>query len=202
MHAYLLIGTNDQELDSKTKTVTQKLAADLMEFPLSKIEDVRALSRFTRLKLGRPTAIYIKGIEDSTHEALNAFLKSLEEPQENLIFILTASSQAKVLPTIVSRCQVIYVKSEKLKIKNEQAQEFEKMSADKRLVFVDEIKKREEATEFLNELISFWHKKLVKGEENYQNLANKLKKTTYALNALYSNGNVLLQLTNFVISIS
>ncbi len=37
----------------------------------------------------------------------NAFLKTLEEPQENCCFILLASSRHMVLPTIISRCQVL-----------------------------------------------------------------------------------------------
>ena len=41
-----------------------------------------------------------------THAA-NAFLKTLEEPQENLVLILLARTKESVLPTIVSRCQVV-----------------------------------------------------------------------------------------------
>src|SRR5690625_7732943 len=40
-------------------------------------------------------------------EAVNAFLKLLEEPSENVMFILTSSRPEQLLPTIVSRCQEI-----------------------------------------------------------------------------------------------
>jgi DNA polymerase-3 subunit delta' len=43
--------------------------------------------------------------------AANAFLKILEEPPENLIFILISSNQDEILPTITSRCQLIRFKS-------------------------------------------------------------------------------------------
>lgn len=50
--------------------------------------------------------------EDMTQEAANAFLKTLEEPEENTVMILTASSRDSVLPTILSRCILIKVKDE------------------------------------------------------------------------------------------
>lgn len=46
-------------------------------------------------------------VEAATVEALNSLLKFLEEPSNNVIAILTTQSLDKVLPTIVSRCQVV-----------------------------------------------------------------------------------------------
>ncbi len=40
-------------------------------------------------------------------EAANALLKTLEEPPEGTLFILVTSEQSKLLPTIVSRCQIV-----------------------------------------------------------------------------------------------
>ena len=40
-----------------------------------------------------------------TNEASNAFLKTLEEPPEHIIFILATTEPSKILPTIISRCQ-------------------------------------------------------------------------------------------------
>ena len=40
-------------------------------------------------------------------QAANAFLKTLEEPPENVVFILLGRTKDAVLPTIVSRCQVV-----------------------------------------------------------------------------------------------
>ncbi len=49
----------------------------------------------------------IDGIDGFTREAANSFLKTLEEPQKNTLIILTSSNWQAVLPTIVSRCQLI-----------------------------------------------------------------------------------------------
>ncbi|MFN3411729.1 MAG: hypothetical protein ACK4YF_06200 [Exilispira sp.] len=62
--------------------------------------------------------ILIDNIELMQDESANSFLKTLEEPDNNLIFILTSSSKASILPTILSRC-VIYeidrIKEDELK---------------------------------------------------------------------------------------
>jgi len=56
---------------------------------------------------GRRTVIVITGVDTMRKESANAFLKLLEEPSENLLFILTASKTDQLLPTIISRCQQI-----------------------------------------------------------------------------------------------
>ncbi|HQQ19710.1 MAG TPA: hypothetical protein PK520_06435 [Exilispira sp.] len=42
-------------------------------------------------------------------ESANAFLKTLEEPSSNLIFIMTANSRMQILPTILSRCSIFEI---------------------------------------------------------------------------------------------
>ncbi len=56
---------------------------------------------------GRKTIIIITDIENMRKEAANAFLKLLEEPSENLMFLLTTQHTEALLPTITSRCQHI-----------------------------------------------------------------------------------------------
>lgn len=77
------------------------------------IESVRDLEHFLSLKVPRPTkfnrAIIIEDADNLTHEAQNALLKTLEEPPEATIIILTASHQQALLPTINSRVQTISV---------------------------------------------------------------------------------------------
>lgn len=51
--------------------------------------------------------LVVRGAEDLAEEGANTLLKTLEEPPPAVIFLLTAPDPAAVLPTIVSRCQVI-----------------------------------------------------------------------------------------------
>lgn len=77
------------------------------------IESVRELEHFLSLKVPRAAAynraIIIENAEQLTIEAQNALLKTLEEPPEATIIILTASHEHSLLPTINSRVQTIVV---------------------------------------------------------------------------------------------
>ncbi|NGP86770.1 ATP-binding protein [Fodinibius halophilus] len=56
---------------------------------------------------GQKTVVIMTGIENMRKEAANAFLKLLEEPAEDLMFLLTTDHTEALLPTIISRCQHI-----------------------------------------------------------------------------------------------
>lgn len=56
---------------------------------------------------GRRTIMVLTEIDTMRKEAANAFLKLLEEPSGNVMFILTADKTDQLLPTIMSRCQQI-----------------------------------------------------------------------------------------------
>jgi len=77
------------------------------------IEAVRELKRTLQLKTtGKKAlrrAVLIEHAETLTTEAQNACLKLLEEPPEDTLLILTASSQHNLLPTILSRVQQLTV---------------------------------------------------------------------------------------------
>jgi DNA polymerase-3 subunit delta' len=49
----------------------------------------------------------LRNFEEANRQAANALLKTLEEPPQKVILILTAASSDSLLPTIVSRCEVI-----------------------------------------------------------------------------------------------
>jgi DNA polymerase-3 subunit delta' len=66
---------------------------------------------FLKPNEGRKTVVILTGIETMRKEAANAFLKLLEEPSENIIFLLTTNSTDALLPTIISRCQHIRLSS-------------------------------------------------------------------------------------------
>ena len=55
--------------------------------------------------------IYILNlVENMTVQAINAILKFLEEPQKNVYAFLTTNNESLILPTIISRCQVMHLK--------------------------------------------------------------------------------------------
>ncbi len=189
MHAFLLISQNT-DCKLQIEELAKKLKTKIMEFPLVKIEDVRDLNNLLRLSFSEPTLIVSENVENATEEALNAFLKNLEEPQDNIYFALTASSVRKVLPTIVSRCQIIKIKNAKSEIGNEEEiEQFLGMESSQKLAFFDKIGDRTKAIDFIESLIFFLHDK-----RDLTNMELLLKTRT----CLKANGNVNLHLTNLV----
>ena len=74
-----------------------------------KIDQVRQLQRELALSpyLGRCKICIVADFHQATAEAANALLKTLEEPPETAHLVLTATDATLLLPTIVSRCQVL-----------------------------------------------------------------------------------------------
>lgn len=189
MHAFLLVGNNSEELETKSEELAKKLHAKIMNFPLAKIDDVRNLNNLLRLSFSEPTLVVSEHVENATEEALNAFLKNLEEPQSNIYFALTAPSEKKVLSTIVSRCQIIKILSTEYKVLSTDVEEFSEMSASQRLAFFDKMKDRTKAIDFIESLVFFLHHK-----KNFTNMELLIKTQT----CLKANGNVNLHLTNLI----
>jgi len=200
MHAYLIVGESQEEKEKKVKELTNKLKAKTFEFPINKIADTRELRTITKLSFSEITAITISDIDNATEEALNAFLKNLEEPQENLYYILTASGARNVLPTIVSRCEVIKLQGTKTVTTDEEIKKFLNLTTGKKLLYIDKIKDRGLAKEFVQDLIEFSHFNLLNSDSDKVKTANVLEILVKTLNNLKSNGNVGLQLANMVIS--
>ena len=72
------------------------------------VEDIRSLIDQVRIppQLGKYSVYIIDEVHMLSQGAFNALLKTLEEPPSYAIFILATTEKHKVLPTILSRCQV------------------------------------------------------------------------------------------------
>ena len=109
MHAFLIVGKDNSKVKDKILSISKKDSIELIDFPIEKISDIRDLNNLLRLKAKKPTGYIIDSIDKATIQSQNAFLKNLEEPQENVYFFLTSSNENNLIPTIVSRCQTIYI---------------------------------------------------------------------------------------------
>lgn len=72
------------------------------------VDDIRSLIDQVRIppQIGKYKVYIIDEVHMLSQQAFNAFLKTLEEPPAYAIFILATTEKHKVLPTIISRCQV------------------------------------------------------------------------------------------------
>ena len=71
------------------------------------VEQIRDLQREIRTQPSLRRIIIIDDAHNMTESAENALLKSLEEPGQGNHFLLTTAERSQLLPTIVSRCQII-----------------------------------------------------------------------------------------------
>lgn len=72
------------------------------------VEHIKKIMEQTRIppQLGRYKVFIIDEVHMLSQAAFNAFLKTLEEPPSYIIFILATTEKQKILPTILSRCQI------------------------------------------------------------------------------------------------
>ncbi len=128
-----------------------------------KIEQIRGLIYQASLKPyeGKKRVFIINDAEKMTPEAQNAFLKLLEEPPQNHIFILIVSNISGLLPTVISRCRII---------------KFYSLSHDEIEDFLKKDGLSEEAVLFshmamgsLGKALSFKEKEVIKGRDKVVN---------------------------------
>lgn len=72
------------------------------------VDDIRSLTEQVRIppQIGHYSVYIIDEVHMLSQAAFNAFLKTLEEPPAHAIFILATTEKHKILPTILSRCQI------------------------------------------------------------------------------------------------
>ena len=74
----------------------------------NKVEDIRSIVEQVRIppQNGKYKVYIIDEVHMLSQAAFNAFLKTLEEPPSHAVFILATTEKHKILPTILSRCQI------------------------------------------------------------------------------------------------
>jgi DNA polymerase-3 subunit gamma/tau len=74
----------------------------------NKVDDIRSLTDQVRIppQIGKYSVYIIDEVHMLSQSAFNAFLKTLEEPPSHAIFVLATTEKHKIIPTILSRCQI------------------------------------------------------------------------------------------------
>ncbi len=96
-----------EQLRLKAENPYHRIAVPKANF--IKINSVRNLRREAALSTfeGGKRVFIISNAEEMNAEASNSLLKTLEEPSSDLVFILTTAHKEQLLPTILSRCQLV-----------------------------------------------------------------------------------------------
>lgn len=159
-------------------------------------------------------AVLIPEAESLTNPAQNAFLKSLEEPPANSLIILCSQNQDQLLPTIVSRCQLIKLRAkietevDKKTVSHYQSLINQILNANlaKGFLIIEPYSKtREEGIKFCQEMIVVLRKKLISKKRtsdlDESSIISWLKSLRKTLWLLKNNINVRLALENLLIDL-
>lgn len=100
-----------QEINSQNGNQSEDFAFNVFELDAASnnlVEDIRKINEQVRIppQVGTHKVYIIDEVHMLTQSAFNAFLKTLEEPPKHAIFILATTEKNKIIPTILSRCQV------------------------------------------------------------------------------------------------
>lgn len=94
------------------------------------VDDIRNLIEQVRIppQIGHYSVYIIDEVHMLSSQAFNAFLKTLEEPPKHAVFILATTEKHKILPTILSRCQIF---------------DFSRITIQDTVIFLEKISKNE-----------------------------------------------------------
>lgn len=202
-HAYLITG-NESGREEWIKLFIDYIkinSSDLFFLDNSdkiKIQEIRNLQHQVNLKphSSKHKVAVIKNAQMLTPEASNAILKTLEEPPQNSILILSANREEELLPTVVSRTRKIKIHSHSILIVTTQEKEMINslfgMSVKKKFDLAQDIQKREQAENFVDKLLIVLREKMLSGEA----LVALIKKTQSYKKFFKTNTNKRLILEN------
>ena len=132
------------------------------------VDDIRELTDQVRFspQAGKYKVYIVDEVHMLSQAAFNAFLKTLEEPPAHAIFILATTEKHKILPTILSRCQIFDFKRITINDTVEHLEEIckkEKITAEKTALHVIAQKSEgclRDALSILDKIVSFTNGKL------------------------------------------
>ncbi|GAA3608582.1 DNA polymerase III subunit gamma/tau [Flavivirga amylovorans] len=122
-----------------TETGDEDFAFNIFELDAASnnsVDDIRSLTDQVRIppQVGKYKVYIIDEVHMLSQAAFNAFLKTLEEPPKHCIFILATTEKHKIIPTILSRCQIFDFK----RITVKDAKEYLKYIAEEQNITADD----------------------------------------------------------------
>ncbi len=201
--SFLIIGGSENQQQQKAyglladKNINTNSNPDLVEVYPDKsigIDEIRDIKSFLNKKSWQSNSmktVIIYGGEQMTTPAQNAFLKTLEEPPPNSLIILAASAKNALLPTIISRCQIIRlaanIKSSQ-KVLNKSWKKWQSLinaKVDERLNLAGKIKEKD-----LDKYITVLQKKIVDKKTDKASISQWLENLITTKQMIEDNVNV------------
>jgi DNA polymerase III delta prime subunit len=222
MNSRILIGDLDQiskkALQILKENELKKEHPDVfwMEDEKLGVEQAKKIREFLSFKpySAKGRAIVVLNADHFTHDGQNSLLKTLEEPPVNSLILLGAESDKKFLPTILSRCQITVIASDRAKQsqglndnnpatkqslpsdeggitsefpRNDEIQKLINSSIESRFEFIEKL---EDKDAFLKELVSYFHSQFSTPTSDLQPPTSFLEALLDAEKWNSSNGNI------------
>lgn len=204
-HAYIFFGSDDEILEKAGQRFADLLEVkneDLLRINFGgeeiKIEEIRELRRRLWLSpLFSPFKIaIISRAEKMNSESSNALLKILEEPRGKTVIVLLTSLPQSLLPTILSRCQLLNFYSALASKGEVYPQELE-MDLATRFEYLEELskKERQEIVNVLNNWLIIFRQRFLSDHSNIKirKFLRKLMKTIFNLQTTNINSRLALE---------
>lgn len=134
---------------------------ELKELSIKQIRDISLEATFHS---AQKRLFHLMKFDSASTEAQNAFLKTLEEHQSNLYFILSVNRASSLLPTILSRCRIIKLSQPKVSELNPNLQRLIEAVINGNLSAIVQISNllgKTEALFFFDSLISLYRARLI-----------------------------------------
>lgn len=180
------------------------------------IKEIREMQKNLILKpaITNYKTVILNHAELLTIEAQNALLKSLEEPPEYLYIFLFVTDYQLLLPTIISRCQIVTLPLEKIDLDDNDMTYLTNLynslisaSSSKKLIITENIfPNKNEALLFIEKSLLFWQQNLysdilIKYSLDLQKKVKIIKNLGSAKINLLKNLNLTLTMDNFFLSL-
>ncbi len=163
---------------------------------IDQIRDIQHYVQFKPLK-DEYKIIVIENADLLTHEAQNAFLKTLEEPPDHVLIILSTARRNQLLPTVISRCrQITLSRKEPMVFDRKEFEEYLPIilngSIGEKFMLAEKMgKDRETVMDFLEKL------SLIAGENLTINMINLCRNIMRTRKYIEANVNPRFALENF-----
>jgi len=230
MDSFIIIANNQKsQLEKINIVILERLGKNIKGFPKVSfnkgnpdlliilpeksigIAQVRQIQQFLSRKPYQYAlkAVVLLEADKMTLSAQNAFLKTLEEPPKNSLIFLSTNNINSLIPTILSRCQIILENNEELKLKKNDFLALVKKILNSRVgerlkLIETQETTREKAILFCEQTILSLRKELLKTKSLFlekQKLVQIIKELQKSLNLLNQNINPKLVLDNLVINL-
>lgn len=186
-------------------TTIQKDTAVKQNINTIGIEEIKNMQKKIFFKpIKSPTkAVILEDAQLLTTQAQNALLKILEEPPNHTIIILSSNSKEPLLPTIISRCQIIDLKDEIQKLSDQETEELTLFIENLTKMPISEKFKKAEVIGKEKEKALVWIEKIIVTlrEQMLQKYSKETLNTFYTHNTLdtlkkFQKAHTLLKITN------